>query len=66
MADETVENIVDSFGQLSKAMQEVNEIQFNRANTFLLEITKTSKSSGQLWVAMARFFSGGAFLAYSK
>lgn len=61
MADESVESIVDSFGQLSKAMQEVNEIQFNRANTFLLEITKTSKSSGQLWVALARFFSGGAF-----
>ena len=60
-SDADVQDIVSSFGDLSKAMQEVNEIQFNKANRFLLEITKTTKSSGQLWVAMARFFSGGAF-----
>ena len=60
-SDADVQDIVSSFGDLSKAMQVVNEIQFNKANRFLLEITKTTKSSGQLWVAMARFFSGGAF-----
>ncbi|HAG94779.1 MAG TPA: hypothetical protein DCL78_11705, partial [Gammaproteobacteria bacterium] len=57
----SLRNTLRSLAKSTKAMQEVNEIQFNRANTFLLEITKTSKSSGQLWVALARFFSGGAF-----
>ena len=51
-----IQHIVDGFGDLSKAMQEVNEVDFNKANRFLLEITKTSNRDFKLLMRFLSYF----------